>query len=232
MKTGDRQKKFAFLAFLIIVLVLAIIVVSGGIDLKKSIRSQVSAEYDSETYGGEASGEGIPILRIVPEQSNWIADGVTQYKLTVIGDSRPMNPSGTRIIEFGYFLPEAIGYTFNLVEVTMIPQNDFFTGWSTYNNHANGIVGRALSTSGTGPINREGEVVYMWFTVSKTGAGPENIQTSLGIDPDPAVTYFKRPTSEGGSISPTVESAQFYVMTEAYALASTCRSSFDEPAAC
>ena len=173
-----------------------------------------------------------PILRIVPEQSNWIADGVTQYKLTVIGDSRPMNPSGTRIIEFGYFLPEAIGYTFNLVEVTMIPQNDFFTGWSTYNNHANGIVGRALSTSGTGPINREGEVVYMWFTVSKTGAGPENIQTSLGIDPDPAVTYFKRPTSEGGSISPTVESAQFYVMTEAYALASTCRSSFDEPAAC
>ena len=173
-----------------------------------------------------------PILKAVPEQSNWIADGTTLYKITIIGDSRPMNPSGTRGIEFGYYLPEAQGYTFNLVNVVMRPQNDFFAGWSTIDLHAGGAIGRGLGGSGTGPINREGNVVDMWFSVSKSGTGPENAQVSLGFDPDPAVTHFVRPTSQGGAISPSVDSAQFYVMSEEYALSSTCRSSFDEPAAC
>src|SRR3989344_6406785 len=173
-----------------------------------------------------------PILKAVPEQSNWIADGTTLYKITIIGDSRPMNPSGTRGIDFGYYLPEAQGYTFNLVNVVMRPQNDFFVGWSTFDNHAGGVIGRVLGGSGTGPINLEGNVVDMWFSVSKSGNGSGNVQTSLGIDPDPAVTFFIRPTSQGGAISPSVDSAQFYVMSTEYALSSTCRSSFDEPAAC
>ena len=228
MKIGSWLTKSAFL---IIVIVLIIAGVQGiyknPFYLKDSINLKSSPGYDSE-----ASGEGIPILKIVPEQSNWIADGATLYKITIIGDSRPMNPSGTRGIGFGYFLPEAQGYTFNLVNVVMRPQNDFFAGWSTLDFHASGGIGRVLGGSGTGPINREGNVVDMLFSVSKSGTGPGNVQTSLGFDPDPVITYFLRPTGQGGAISPTVDSAQFYVMSTEYALSSTCRSSFDEPAAC
>src|SRR3989344_7888334 len=166
-----------------------------------------------------------PILKAVPEQSNWIADGTTLYKITIIGDSRPMNPSGTRGIQFGYFLPEAQGYTFNLVNVVMRPQNDFFAGWSTLDFHASGGIGRVLGGSGTGPINREGNVVDMLFSVSKSGTGPGNVQTSLGFDPDPVITYFLRPRGDGGVISPSIESIPFYVMSTEYALSSTCRSS-------
>ena len=173
-----------------------------------------------------------PILRAVPEQSNWIADGTTLYKITIVGDSRPMNPSATLGIQFAYLLPELEGYAFNLANVVMRPQNDFFAGWSTTNLQGGNMIGRGISQGALGPVNLEGNVVEMWFSVSRIGAGPENIQTSLGIDPDPEVTQFIRPTSQGGSISPIIDSVPFYVMSEAYALSSTCRSSFDEPAAC
>ncbi|MEK6824743.1 MAG: hypothetical protein AABY02_02705, partial [Nanoarchaeota archaeon] len=138
-----------------------------------------------------------PILRAVPEQSNWIADGTTLYKITIIGDSRPMNPSATLAIDFAYLLPEVAGYVFNLANVVMIPQNDFFAGWSTSNWQNGNLIGRLISQGSLGPVNLEGNVVEMWFSVSRTGAGPENIQTSLGIDPDPEVTYFRRPNSDG-----------------------------------
>ena len=173
-----------------------------------------------------------PILKAVPEQSNWIADGTTLYKITIIGDSRPMNPSGTRGIQFEYFLPEAQGYTFNFVNMIMRPQNDFFAGWSTIDLNNGGVIGRVLGGSGTGPINLEGNVVDMWFSVSKSGNGSGNVQTSLGIDPDPAVTFFIRPRGDGGAISPVIEIIPFYVMSEEYALSSTCRSSLSQAAVC
>ena len=215
--------------FILILFVLSAFVFLLGIQ-----ESYAKAPVLKAVYGQSAWTEDgdLPILKIVPEQSNWIADGTTLYKITIIGDSRPMNPSGTRGIQFEYFLPEAQGYTFNLVNMIMRPQNDFFAGWSTIDNHAGGTIGRVLGGSGTGPINLEGNVVDMWFSVSKSGNGPGYFQTRLGFNPDPEITYFLRPTSQGGAISPVIESIPFYVMSEEYALGNSCRSSWSQAAAC
>ena len=215
--------------FILILFVLSAFVFLLGIQ-----ESYAKAPVLKAVYGQSAWTEDgdLPILKAFPEQSNWIADGTTLYKITIIGDSRPMNPSGTRGIDFGYYLPEAQGYTFNLVNVVMRPQNDFFAGWSTLDFHASGGIGRVLGGSGTGPINREGNVVDMLFSVSKSGTGPGNVQTSLGFDPDPVITYFLRPRGDGGVISPSIESIPFYVMSEEYALGSSCRSSWSQAAAC
>ena len=153
-----------------------------------------------------------PILRAVPAQTDWIANGATQYKITVEADSNPIGGQGTRGIEFGYYVPQVEGYTFNLVNVVMHPSDDFFAGYSTFDqNDGSGLIARTLSSSGSGPANRVGNVVEMLFTVSQDSASAANVQTNLEFDSDSAVTYFIRPFSQGGVIAPEIESLPFTV---------------------
>ncbi len=157
-------------------------------------------------------GDPRPVLRAIPAQSTWIADGMTQYKITLVGDSTPMNGQGTRAIQAGYNVPNVPGYQFNVVSVNTNPSNDFFAGYSTSPQSPYGLVYRGLTGSGVGPVNRVGNFVELYFTVTQTVQGnARSTQTSLEFDSDPQVTYFLRPISQGGNIDPILESVPFTV---------------------
>lgn len=157
-----------------------------------------------------ASAGGAPILRAIPEQSQWIANGVTQYKITIEGDSTTMSGQNTRGIQTSYILPDISGYSFNVVNVNTSPTNDFFAGFPTSPLIGGSMIWRGV-TSGNGPINRQGTFVELYITVSQIGPNALATQTSLAFDQDEQITYFRRPISQGGNIAPSIESTPFTV---------------------
>jgi hypothetical protein len=165
-------------------------------------------------------GDPRPVLRAVPAQSTWIADGMTQYSIIIEGDSTPMNGVGTRAIQMGYSLPQAEGYTFNLVGATLRPANDFFTGYNTQDGYDSSLVTRSMLTPGTGPVNRIGNVVELKFTVTQNIVNRAVArQASLSFDESlndqgyPMLTYFLRHGFQGqvARIAPQIESVPFTV---------------------
>lgn len=167
-----------------------------------------------------AGGGSNPILRAVPEQSTWVADGMTQYSIMIEGDSTPMNGIGTRAIQMGYSLPQAEGYTFNLVGATLRPANDFFTGYNTQDAYDSSIAVRSMLTAGTGPVNHAGNVVELKFTVTQNIANRAisrqavlSFDESLNDDGYPMLTYFLRHGLQGqqARIAPQIESVPFTV---------------------
>jgi hypothetical protein len=149
-------------------------------------------------------GDPRPVLRAIPAQSTWIADGMTQYKITLVGDSTPMG-ANTRGIQAGYSLPSVQGYQFNVVSVNTNPSNDFFAGFSTTPMTTEGLIWRGIN-SGNGPMSAQGNFVELYVTVTQTVHGSaRSTVTSLQFDTDPEITYFRRPIAQGGNIAPTLE---------------------------
>jgi hypothetical protein len=163
----------------------------------------------SSAFAG--GGDPRPVLRAIPEQSTWVADGTTQYKITLVADSTPLGTQNIRGIQAGYNLPTIPGYQFNVVSVNTQPSNDFFAGYSTTPITSPGLVWRSVD-SGNGPSARTGNFVELYVTVNQVIFGSnDGVQTSLQFDSDSEVTYFRRPIAQGGNIAPTLESVPFTV---------------------
>lgn len=160
-----------------------------------------------------AHGPPRPILSIVPERTVWIADGVTQYRVTLAADNRPMNGEVTRAVQ-AQVTPLAVnGYQFRLVAVVIRPPNDFFAGFNMDEfaiwDANGGLFGRI--TFGGGPANTVGNFIYLWFTVEPTVAHAPPIESVvIPLNDDPSFTYFIR--GDGKTIvSPHLSHISFVV---------------------
>jgi hypothetical protein len=174
-----------------------------------------------------SAGIGSPILRATPEDVEWVADGVSQYKIIVDADNRPLGHSWTKGIDFRYYLPSAPGYIFSIVSVNPAPANDFFAGYPTNNfNPSFEIIGRRTQNGLQGPLNRTGSVAEIFFTVSPAWSSAANRQTQFVFDTTPGYTFF---TAQDGvtEIYPDVFSVPFIIVNPA----PTCPADLDDGSA-
>ena len=122
------------------------------------------------------------VIKTVPVNSSWRADGVTEYQMNVYADNTELNPEATAGANWQIVKPAGLE-SYIVVTRAEWPasSDDFFNGFGTafqilganWNAHGKAVFG-------TGPANKNGILASYWFTVSPGFVG----QTSFDINPD------------------------------------------------
>ncbi len=131
------------------------------------------------------------VLRIVPTQTNWVANGIAQYRVDVIADNRLLFPERTYGVDWQLVKPQGLeNYIVPVSASYNVSQpQDFFNGYSQLNAQVNTNWGqqyRSIYTQNGGPSNRSAILASYWFTVSP-GAQPTIY--SFGINEFNTVFY-------------------------------------------
>jgi len=119
---------------------------------------------------------GFVTITTIPEQTEWIADGVTEYRLDVYADNTALYPEETRRGEWQIWPEE--GLTFVRSELPS-PANDFFGGFNmdflfNFVDNSSDLSGRLTENArrtepfgnGPGPSNKTGILGSYYFTVN------------------------------------------------------------------
>ena len=123
------------------------------------------AAFANAGRGGSDSGD--IILKAVPEQTNWIADGTTEYRVDVYADNTGLNGLPTTGASWRIVPPLGLENTIIITNAQWPTQNDFFEGFSVFfqiigiNWNLHGKV-----VWGNGPSNRTGYLASYWFKVN------------------------------------------------------------------
>ncbi len=172
-----------------------------------------------------SAGANPVAIRIVPAQTNWMANGVTQYRVDIYLDNTALasqQSNRTGAIDWQLVMPEGLNITsLHIVSASynVSQPQDFFNGYDY--SPAFQIVTPSWSpqhrsvSPPNGPFNRVGTVASYWFTVSPgTPLGNYNLTLTE--------TYVYDPFAIEQSF--TVESVPFKVVKPAYPLATYSRA--------
>lgn len=137
-----------------------------------------------------ASIVGPHTISVITQGPFCIADGTTVCGITIRGDATSLPTSGVGITSFEYVLPSVPGYAITYVSTDLPFSDDFFEGFSTdeselsLNPSQRSIVGNQL------PVNREGILAELYFTIEPTNSLASNVQTFVSLTSDEDLTYF------------------------------------------
>lgn len=141
-----------------------------------------------------AAASASPRLISTPQQPLWIADGSTVYTVNIYANNIPLDGTSTRGLEVQYMLPQADGYSFNLVGFSWPSENDFFQGYHVMNfGHDAGTHWISKTVSSPGPSNRDALFATLKFTVSPTSSVSGTQSTSVAFDANEGLNYFVVP---------------------------------------
>ena len=122
------------------------------------------------------------IVKTVPVQLAWRADGVTEYQMNVYADNTELNPETTKSATWQIVKPAGLEPYIIITRAEWPSANDdFFNGFSTFfqtlgaNWNAHGKV-----VNGNGPANKNGILASYWFKINPGFVG----QTNFDINPD------------------------------------------------
>jgi len=122
---------------------------------------------------------GSVVFSAVPEQSEWLADGETVYKLDVSVDNTGVNPQSTMSLDYKLVFLQHVSlvsytdYGTESIDLPDYPENDFFEGTNMAFQSANLresdhiVVSRVANFPSGVVINNEGVAGSYWFTVNE-----------------------------------------------------------------
>ncbi|MBU0466749.1 MAG: hypothetical protein KJ718_01110 [Nanoarchaeota archaeon] len=140
------------------------------------------------------------IIRTVPAQSVWIADGITEYRMDVYADSTQHPEPGNEIISAEW---DVVVHSYLTVTRAEIPtdESDFFwgfemmDGWNRVDSSVNGeeLTDNVRATDvmnhgfDYGPLGITGIIGSYWFTINTNAPIGQNYfdtnDVAFGIDP-------------------------------------------------
>jgi hypothetical protein len=131
------------------------------------------------------------VMSTIPEVTKWKADGVTEYRMDVYGDTRGLEVSDQDVlgVEWRVLMPEGLVYVrADFPE----EEEDFFNGWEM-DSHFNwvGLTSNSRLTAGLqGPSGVYGKLGSYWFVVVENA--------TLGVRSfDARDVYFWNATANG-----------------------------------
>lgn len=161
-------------------------------------------------FGSVYASAGAPIVKTVPLQNVWVADGQTQYYVKVWADNVPY-ASATPGLTVQFKMPEAQGYDFTLQSMAWPGLNDFFAGLPTFGGFdMDQLRAAKVSDNLQQPLNRRGDFIILGFTVKPSQGS--SVMSSVGkveFD-DKSVTSFAN--AQGQHIYPQTQSVPFTVI--------------------
>jgi len=111
--------------------------------------------------------QGDVVLKAVPEQTNWIADGTTEYEVKIYADNTGLNGEQTKAAEWKLMVPSGLDGKITMTSAQWPTQNDFFEGFSIFFQSLGinwNLHGKLVN--GGGPANKVGVLAVYKFKVN------------------------------------------------------------------
>ena len=139
-----------------------------------------------------ASATQEAVIRTVPAQSIWIADGVTEYRMDVYVDTTQLPSELTSGVKWRILRPQGLQSNIVMTGAQLASQNYFFEGYSSYTVNTFGATWQNQQIGSWGNVPpRQGYLGSYWFKVMpgtgklSTSFNLNNIVFSNGDTPDP-----------------------------------------------
>jgi hypothetical protein len=168
---------------------------------------------------------GAVVLKTVPQQVNWKADGTTEYRMDVYADNTGLDGVGTAGIDWKLTVPQGLAPYITLTHAEWPTSNNFFAGYSTAFSQLNGWGPNTKVVWESGPSNRQGIVASYWFTINS--AAPLGARS---FDFDMGDTFVS--DSSGNNEEFVVQNVPFTVVSGSKAMNSNSGSRLCFPGLC
>ncbi len=114
------------------------------------------------------AGVNEAVIRIVPAQTNWIANGVTQYRVDIYADNTLLAES-TQAVQYRLQRPQGLGNNITIVgaQYNLSSTHDFFYGVAPAANQIAPNWGSPsqIRSASSGVSGRQGLLASYWFTL-------------------------------------------------------------------
>ena len=128
-----------------------------------------------------SEGTGDIIIKAVPVQANWIADGTTEYEVKIYADNTGLAGESTKAAQWQLLKPVGLEDNIIMISAQWPTQNDFFEGF----NVLFPILGvnwgvHTKLVNNPGPANKAGVLAVYKFKVNPGFTGQTNFDFVLG----------------------------------------------------